>query len=314
MIKGLVLLVSLGLGACSPELELLQNEVDVDAEDRLVLTLEEDVDDAWGKAASWGAFSQDLSWIDFRACRKLFPPSVAKQAKFNLGRCAATVGGKEMCELQGEYIGDTNGMTGQINFPCGDCQCPPNGGKISITRSLKPPLKKVVNFGVAKLEVSATCDITFSVTMTGRQVGSDIKLDISLALTGTMTVGVADAKLSGYLAGTVTIKGICSTRDCGVERVDVIVSVGVYVVILTVKFEVIISYGTNGEWSADFAELGNHVSAAFGHVSQGATDVANEISGHRRRRRTRRRRDRRRRTRRRRRRTYVPGVNVRGFR
>lgn len=305
--KGLVLLVSLGFGACS-ELELVQNEIDVEEEDRLVLTLEEDVDDAWGKGvSSWGAFSNDLSWIDFRTCRKLFPASIAKVAKFNLGRCAATVGGKEMCELQGEYVGETNGMGGQINFPCGDCKCAPNGGKIWATRALKPTLKKVLNLGVAQIEVSANCEIGISVVMTGKQVGSDIKVDISVTLTGTMSVGIDDVRLYGYLSGTVKIKGICTTRDCGCSGVDVIVSVGVYIVVMTIKFEIIISYGSNGEWSADFTELAANVGAAF-------TDLGNDITGHRRRRRTRRRRDRRRRTRRRRRRTYVPGVNVRGFR
>jgi hypothetical protein len=263
MMWGLALLVSFQLGACSPDMEMLQTEVDVEgpadnleteeeaqaAMERLhdaeiLLESESEMEEEWG----WSRYMtprRRAPTCEWAYCTMMLPAAAAKAAHFNLGRCI----GNSKCELRGKVIGAAWEMEGAVKFGCGNCMCDPTGGRLTVTRSftLFKGSKSFGPFGSFEITIGASLSIGVGMDSC---CGGNGKVSISITLGGGVDCVVGPGSASASLSGTVTIHNVnTQSNQGGSPRVSVsaMVTFGVEVAAGR-KFELKVRLANSGEW------------------------------------------------------------------
>jgi hypothetical protein len=183
----LLLLVLFGIGTC------VQNTVDVNvaltATDLLKKMKAAEEMEAAEKGS--GKTSADTG-LTLAQCQFLFPSSLAGSLGWNVGTCR----GMGKCELRGKInTGDSAEFSGAILFPCANCNCVPNGGRLTITRSFTW-LEQTVSLGpLGSIQIRFGGDVGITVQLTYES--SMDKLFHKICLNGAFVLGVGKAVPSG---------------------------------------------------------------------------------------------------------------------
>jgi len=199
---------------------------------------------------------QDQGWnCDLSAARGCFSTSGIPVGGFSFQACS-NGNGNHFLQLDASLGGQWTGR-GRIDFGCGlGTICKPTGGKITIERQLWPPKKtknkpNVKGSGGKKepraFEISGTMGFMIAMDKPKNGAGG---VDVTLTPFGSMTVNcIGLASGSGTFAGNFAFKNmIFDPFDPGTFEFSL--SVQVDIQIGTLKWTVIASMDSDGNWSA----------------------------------------------------------------